>query len=169
MSRIFSSVCALGALFFSAGVVAQGDAEADYVRIDMSIDVDAPAAEVWDKVGGFCDIAVWFPQLSCEIAAGDGGVGTVRVLAGGFVTEVLVGKTDLSYGYMIPAVQGEFYDSYHGFLEAKPVTATTSRLIYTLFYDASNLDAAAKEADITRRRNTFEGALQAMKDIAEAD
>jgi hypothetical protein len=165
MSRLFTSVCAIGATVFSTGAFAQ----ADYVRIEMSIDVDAPAAEVWAKVGGYCDIAVWFPTLDCEITSGDGGLGTVRALLNGRIIEILVAKTDLSYGYTQPAVPGEFYDLYHGFLEAKPVTADTSQILYTLVYDASDMDEAAKERDMMGRRDRFEGALRAMKELAEAD
>jgi hypothetical protein len=79
-----------------------------------------------------------------------------------------VGKTELSYGYAQPPVAGNPYNLYHGFLEARPVSATTSRLLYTLMYDASQLpDQAAKDADIARRRAMFEGALRSMKEIAE--
>jgi hypothetical protein len=66
-------------------------------------------------------------------------------------------------------VPGKFYDVYHGFMEARPVTATTSKLVYTLMLDESDkADAAAKEADLTRRRGMFEGFLKKMKALAEA-
>lgn len=158
VGAIFAVTCAGAAL-----------AEPDYVRIEMEIDVARPAAEVWDKVGGYCDIAVWFPPLTCEITSGDGGLGTVRSLLDGAIIEILVAQTDLSYAYTQPAVEGEFYDLYHGNLEAKPVTADTSKLLYTLVYDASNMEAAAREADMTRRRMTFEGALERMKELAESN
>jgi hypothetical protein len=157
---------AAAALLVSTGAFA----EPEYVRIDMSIDVAKPAAEVWAKVGGFCVIAVWDNGLDCEITSGDGGTGTVRALAGGRVIEILIAQTDLSYGYTQPAVEGRFYDLYHGFMEAKPVTATTSQIIYTLTYDVSNLaDQAAKDADMARRRQMFEGMLVNMKALAEGN
>jgi len=166
MSRTLASLLAVGAMSFSVSALAQPE----YVRIEMEIDVNKPAAEVWDKVGGYCDISVWFPGLACEITSGDGGMGTVRSLVGGRIIEILVAKTDLSYGYTQPANEGEFYDLYHGFLEAKPVTANTSKILYTLMYDASNLaDQAAKDADMARRRTQFEGALATMKELAEAE
>src|SRR5207248_10998698 len=62
--------------------------------------------------------------------------------------EILVGKTDLSYVYTQPVREGARYNMYHGTLEARPVTATTSKIVYTLFFDNSNLaDQAAKDAD----------------------
>ncbi len=144
-------------------------AQAEYVTIEMEIDIDRPAAEVWQKVGGYCDIAEWL-SLDCVITSGDGGMGTVRELAGGRVVEILVAQTDLGYGYTQPAREGQFYNLYHGFMEAVPVTPTTSTMRYTLVYDVSNLaDQAAKDADVTRRRSMFEGALANMKEIAEAE
>jgi hypothetical protein len=144
-------------------------AQVEYVTIEMEIDVNRPADEVWAKVGGYCDIAKWI-SLDCEITSGDGGMGTVRALAGGRVIEILVGQTDLSYGYTQPVREGQFYNLYHGYLEAVPVTATTSKLVYTLVYDVSNLpDESAKDADIARRRSMFEGALGNMKALAEED
>lgn len=142
-------------------------AEPEYVTIKLEIDIARPATEVWAKVGEYCDIGEW-AMLECVITAGDGGVGTVRVLGGGRVTEIMVAQTELSYGYTQPPVEGQFYNVYHGFVEARPVTATTSRMLYTLMLDVSNLDAAAKEADITRRRTLFERMLQNIKGIAEA-
>lgn len=81
---------------------------------------------------------------------------------------MLVAQTPLSYGYTQPAVEGQFYNLYHGFMEARAVDANSSKLIYTLMLDVSNLaDQAAKDADVTRRRATFERALTSMKEIAE--
>lgn len=142
-------------------------ASPDYRTISMEIEVDRPAAEVWAKVGHFCDISQWL-AVDCEIKAGHGDIGTVRSLAKGRVLEIMVGKTDLSYGYTQPAKPGAFYNLYHGFLEAKPVSRSTSRILYTLFYDASDKpDEAAKQADMAQRRQRFESALAKMKQIAE--
>lgn len=144
-------------------------AEPEYVTIEMEIGIDRPADEVWERVGAYCDIETW-AGVDCEITSGDGGIGTVRELAGGRVTEVLVAKTELAYGYTQPAVEGEFYDLYHGFMEARPVDAQRSKLLYTLMYDVSNLaDEAAKEADIERRRTMFEGLLEDIKALVEDD
>jgi hypothetical protein len=53
-------------------------------------------------------------------------------------------------------------------MEARPTGANTSTVLYTLVLDVSNLaDQAAKDAEVTRRRATFERALGAMKGIVE--
>ena len=164
MRHVLKPVLAVVALLFSLTSMAQ-----EYVTIDMEIDINKPAAEVWEKVGDYCAISEWL-RMNCEITSGDGGMGSVRSLLGGRIIEIMVAQTELSYGYTQPAVEGEFYNLYHGFMEARPVTDSTSKMLYTLTYDVSNLaDQAAKDADIERRRGMFTNALGAMKALAEAD
>ena len=83
--------------------------------------------------------------------------------------EVLVGRTELSYTYTQTVRDGRPYNLYHGTLEARPVTAKTSKLVYTLLYDNSLVpgDAAAKQAEIDRRRSIFMRAMNNMKTLAE--
>jgi uncharacterized protein YndB with AHSA1/START domain len=158
------AIAALSAIA-CAGTAAAADPQ--YTTIELEVDIDAPAEAVWAEVGGYCDISQWL-SVDCEITSGDGGMGTVRVLAGGRVIEILVAQTELSYGYTQPVQEGQFYNLYHGFMEARPVTADTSKMIYTLVYDVSNLeDQAAVDADIARRRGMFEGALANIKALAE--
>jgi hypothetical protein len=164
MKRLRSASVVIAAAVFACSALA----EPEYTTIELSIDIAKPAKEVWAKVGGYCDISKWLNNVDCAITSGDGGFGTVRVLAGGRVTEILVAKTELSYGYTQPVREGQFYSLYHGFMEARPVTATTSKMIYTLVYDISDKpDQAAKDADIARRRGMFETALTNMKALAE--
>ena len=132
----------------------------------MEIDVNRPAAEVWKRVGKYCDIAEWLQiAAGCTITSGkDGEFGAVRSVA----REILVGKTELSYTYTQPVAAGRPYNMYHGTLEARPVTATTSKLVYTIFWDNSMLaDDAAKEKDKASRMATFQRAIQNMKTLAE--
>jgi hypothetical protein len=135
-----------------------------YTSILMEVTVNKPAADVWKRVGKFCDIGEWL-RIPCTITSGkDGEVGAIRSVA----AEVLVGKTELSYTYTQPVREGRPYNLYHGTLEARPVTATTSKLVYTLFFDNSMLaDDAARAADKTRRTAQFTQALENMKILAE--
>jgi Polyketide cyclase / dehydrase and lipid transport len=135
-----------------------------YTSIPLEIDVNRPAAEVWKRIGKYCDIGEWF-QIPCTITQGkDGEFGAVRSVA----AEVLVGKTELSYTYTQTVRNDRPYNLYHGTLEARPVTATTSKIVYTIFFDNSMLaDDAAREADKARRTATFQRALQNMKTLAE--
>jgi hypothetical protein len=138
----------------------------NYVSLHLEVDVNRPAAEVWKRVGGYCAIGEWFQiAAGCKILAGtDNEVGAVRSVA----NEVLVGRTEFSYTYAQPVRAGRPYNLYHGTLEARPVTPTTSRLLYTLMWDNSTLaDDAAREKDRASRTATFTRALQNMKTLAE--
>src|SRR5215475_5246068 len=173
MNRHQLIVAAAFACFAASAAEAQPPAPAPlqtpnptYTSIEMTIDVNRPAAEVWKRVGKYCDIGEWFQMPApCTITSGkDGEFGAVRSVA----NEILVGKTDLSYTYTQPVREGQRYNMYHGTLEARPVTATTSKIVYTLFFDNSNLpDDAAKQADKDRRRMQFMRGLNNMKILAE--
>src|SRR4249920_2349468 len=80
---------------------------ANYVSIPMQIDVNRPAAEVWKRIGKYCDIAEWLQiATGCQITSGkDGEVGAVRTVG----REILVGKTELSYTYTQPVYEGRPY------------------------------------------------------------
>ena len=179
MTNVFKTAFLLSACFVTAtppAAMAQAPAAAPatpsgivvakptYTFIPLEIAVNKPAADVWKRVGKFCDIGEWL-RIPCTITSGkDGEFGAVRSVA----NEVLVGKTELSYSYTQPVRAGRPYNLYHGTLEARPVTATTSKLVYTLMFDNSMLaDDAARERDIAQRRAQFTQALQNMKILAE--
>ena len=138
-----------------------------YTSVAMEIAVDRPAADVWKRVGKYCDVAEWLQvPAGCRITSGtDGEVGAVRTVGNG---EVLVAKTELSYTYAQTPKEGTPYNLYHGTIEVRPMTATTSKVLYTLFFDNSMLpDDAARATDRETRRARFTQALKNIKTLAE--
>jgi hypothetical protein len=137
-----------------------------YTTIPLEIDVNRPAAEVWARIGKYCDIGEWL-QIpgGCKMLSGaEGDVGSVRSVA----NEVLVGKTQYSYTYTQTVRAGRPYNLYHGTLEVRPVTDKTSKIVYTLMYDNSMMaDDAAREKDKVGRTATFQRAMVNMKTLAE--
>ena len=137
-----------------------------YVALPLEITVNRPVADVWKRIGKYCDIAEWLQiAAGCTILSGkDGEVGSVRSVA----NEVLVGKTEFSYTYTQTVRAGRPYNLYHGTLEVRPVTDKTSKIYYTLMYDNSMLpDDAAREKDKASRTAMFTRAVQNMKTLAE--
>ena len=144
----------------------------NYVTIIMEITVNKSAADTWARVGRYCAIGEWLQiAAGCTIVSGkEGDIGSVRSVGG----EIMVGKTALSYTYAQrpsltnPTAAGR-YNMYHGCLEAVPLTATTSKLVYTLMYDNEFVagDDAAKQTEMNGRRTTFTNALNNMKILAE--
>ena len=134
----------------------------DYVSIVQEATVKAPAETVWKKVGGYCDIGGWL-KTTCEITQGtDREVGALRKIAGR-VEEVLVARTPLSYTYadINPQIL------YHGTVEVRPVDATTSKIVYSLFFDQTSVPAEQREANKARRTQMFAGVLKTMVAAAE--
>src|SRR5260370_38445155 len=66
-----------------------------YASIAMEITVNRPAAEVWKRIGKYCDVSEWLqaPAGSKIISGKDDGVGAGRSVGGG---EVLGGRRELS-------------------------------------------------------------------------
>jgi hypothetical protein len=139
----------------------------NYVSIPMEVTINKPAADVWKRIGKYCDIGEWLQIPSgCKMTSGkEGEIGAVRSVG----SEIMVGKTELSYTYTQPVREGRPYNLYHGTLEARPIDAKSSKLVYTLVYDNSLVqgDDAAKQQDVERRRTMFTRALNNMKTLAE--
>ena len=136
-----------------------------YVVLPLEITVNRPAAEVWKRVGKWCDVSEWLQiAAGCQILSGNGHIGSTRSVG----SEVMVGETELSYTYTQPVRAGRPYDLYHGTLEVRPLTASTSKILYTLFFDNSMLpDAAARDRNKEARTAAFTRALNNMKILAE--
>jgi uncharacterized protein YndB with AHSA1/START domain len=173
---IIATGCVLAAAAMAPAAIAQAPsalkgsvvvASPTYTSIAMEVTVNRPAAEVWKRIGKYCDVAEWLQvPAGCKIIAGkDGEFGAVRSVGNG---EVLVGRTELSYTYAQTPKEGTPFNLYHGTVEARPLTPTTSKLVYTLFFDNSMLpDEAARAKDKEARRARFTQALQNMKILAE--
>jgi len=149
-----------------AGFATAAQAATDYVTIPLETTVNAPADVAWKKVSGYCDIGAWL-KTTCAITAGkDNEVGAVRTIAGR-VLEVMVAKTAWSYTYHQPKSPID----YHGTVEIQPIDKKTSKLLYTLVYDADGLpkhEAEDKAKDKENRTKQFTGLLATMKAAAEA-
>src|ERR1700681_3216832 len=92
-----------------------------YTSIAMEITVNRPAADVWKRIGKYCDVAEWLQApAGCKIIAGkDGECGAVRSVGNG---EVLVGQTELSYTYAQTPKEVTPFNLYPGTVEARPLT-----------------------------------------------
>ena len=164
--RSLRHLLALGAI--SVPLFAGTASAAEYATVKLNISVDAPVDAVWKKVGGYCDITKWLPQIkTCVYTSGNGDLGTVRKLADR-IDEVLVAQTAHSYTYAQPTPPG-LTILYHGTLEAVADGKKKTKLLYSLIWDQAPLaDDKAKQEDRDRRTQSFTAALDAMKKLAEA-
>jgi hypothetical protein len=146
-----------------ATAIAAPAAAADYAVVVQDVTIDRPADQVWAKVGPYCAIGDWL-KIKCAYTSGSGDVGTVRRLADR-IDEVMVAKTARSYVYTQPNTT----ILYHGAMEAVPIDARRSKIVYTLIWDQAPLPTPeAKQADRDQRTKLFRTALETMKALAEA-
>jgi hypothetical protein len=140
-----------------AGAGSQAQA-ADYTTIVQSTDVAQPAAEVWKKVGDFCNIGAWM-KLKCVFTSGTGDLGTTRQLAGR-IDEVMVAQTPHSYTITQPANK----DGFHATLDVEPAGPHASKIVYSMVYDQSNLaPGETKEKYRAQHIKMCAGAIEWMK------
>ena len=158
------TIICLTATTVALSLAGAASAATDFVTIPLETTVNAPADVAWKKIAGYCDIGAWL-KTTCAITAGtDNQVGAVRTIAGR-VVEVMVAKTAWSYTYSQPKSPID----YHGTLEIRPIDKKTSKLMYTLVYDAAALpDPSKKDADVANRTKQFTGILATIKGVAEA-
>jgi hypothetical protein len=151
-----------------AMMTAQAVRTADYVVIIKQVEVDRPVEVVWKRVGDYGAISEWM-QTDCRILSGDGGVGTVRRIQWGAVTEVMIAQTSRSYTYL--QTRGTMaFAGCRGTLAAEPIEGARTQLAYTVIYDQTGFVA---EAERRRQRERLDGDcqrfLEVMKAMAEAE
>jgi hypothetical protein len=158
--RPLAGIAACAAAFSLAGAA---QAAGDYVSIVQETPINVPAETAWAKVKGYCDIGAWL-KTTCEITSGkDGELGAVRKIANR-IEEVIVAVTPMSYTY----ADVDTKILYHGTVEIRPVSKTSSKLVYSLFFDQTSVPAEQREANKTRRQQMFAGIMATMKGMAEA-
>jgi hypothetical protein len=144
------------------GVACAAHAAGDYVSILQEATINAPAETAWAKLKGFCDIGPLL-KISCEITHGrDGELGAVRMV-NKHIEEVIVAQTPLSYTY----AHTDTSMLVLGVLEARPVSKTTSKLLYCAFYDQTSVPAGEREAYKATRVTRFAELLRLMKERVE--
>ncbi|NKL23902.1 SRPBCC family protein [Rhizobium leguminosarum] len=137
----------------------------DFMVIISKIEISKPADEAWSTIGTYGDAGKYL-NVDSEQISGDGGIGSVRTI-GNSIVEVMVGKGPRSYTYtQTTGPMAPF--SYHGSVALEDAGERSSTLIYTINYDQTTMDAAAREAAVGRIRPRFQGMIEAMKSAAEA-
>ena len=158
MKKIFAAAAVL-ALGFGAAQ-AQTPQPADWVTLNFTASINKPADIAWERVGGndWCAIAKFLDIKSCEVVSGKGELGSIRTI-NGTIVENVVARTKYSYTYAQPFTP----IFYHGTMEVVPLTANTSRLVYSLIWNQAAVgDAAAQTAAREGRRTRFQAAVDKM-------
>src|SRR5690242_1122946 len=127
----------------AASASAQTPQPADWTMLSFSADLNKSADVAWERVGGndLCAIAKYLDVQSCTANSGKGELGSVRTINGN-VIENIVSRSKYSYTYAQPFTP----IFYHGTMSVEPVSATRSRLHYTLIWNQTAVGDAAAQA-----------------------
>ncbi|WP_295993796.1 hypothetical protein [Rugamonas sp.] len=135
-----------------------------FIAIVASIEILRPVDEAWSIIGSYGD-AGRFIDTASMLLSGHGEIGSVRQIGDGIV-EVLIGLSRHAYTYA--QIQGPMAPfTYHGCLDLRMETATTSRLLYTLSYDQADMDEARRQQEFDRITKRFNDVVKTMKLCAE--
>ena len=167
MKKLFMAVAMLGLGLGSAG--AQTPQPADWTTLTFTANLNKPADVAWERIGGndWCAIAKYLDVKGCTINSGKGELGSLRTIATatGSVVENVVARTAHSYTYAQPFTP----IFYHGTMSIEPISATRSRLNYTLIWNQTAVgDAAAQAASRASRQTRFQAAVDKMAAAANA-
>ncbi|WP_143761511.1 SRPBCC family protein [Sphingobium chlorophenolicum] len=132
----------------------------DFAVIEVRATVARSPDAVWGLIGGFFDLGT-FLGVECAPLSGDGGAGSVRIIAGAIV-EPLVGATSRSYTYSQTAGPMAALH-YHGTLACEQAEGGASEIVYTILYDQSPLGPDERVANRTRIEGRFGEVVEAMK------
>ncbi len=150
---------------FATTASAQTPQPADWITLTFTANLNKNADVAWQRSGGdeFCAIAKYLEIQSCTVISGKGEVGSIRHigLAGTAapIVENIVSRSKYSYTYAQPFTP----TFYHGTMSVEPLTANSSRLVYTLIWNQAAVgDAAAQTASREGRRTRFQAAVDKM-------
>lgn len=137
----------------------------DFAVVECKIGISVVAHQAWETIGNYADAGKYLDVASEQIF-GNGGIGSVRTIAGSIV-EVMVGKGPLSYTYTQTSGPMAAY-SYHGSVALEANGDRSSTLTYTINYDQASMSESQRVAALQRIRPRFDGMIQAMKEAAES-
>lgn len=147
-------------------VRAQTPEPADWLTLTFTAELNKSADVAWERMGGneLCGIVTYLDIKSCEVVSGKGELGSVRTI-NGTIVENIVSRSRYSYTYAQPFTP----IFYHGTMSVEPLTAGSSRLVYTLIWNQTAVgDAAAQAAARESRRSRFQEAVDKMAAAANA-
>lgn len=135
----------------AAGLAAAGAGRVGALEVTRTRVIAAPPAAVWSIVGGFCDIALWHPQVSrCTLSTENGTPVRALVAAGGLGTlverETARDEAGMRYGYSL--LSGPLpVRNYAATISVTPI-GTGATVTWRATFEASGMSDAEAVADI---------------------
>jgi hypothetical protein len=138
----------------------------EYTTIECRADFKRSIVDAWRILGTFGTTAKFLGVSSVQVS-GDGGPGSIRLI-GDAILEVMVGAS--LHGYTYAQIEGPMARyQYHGSISLEPVDGDQCRILYSLTYDHTAMDADMRASERTRLQSRFDGAVKAMQKAVEAE
>lgn len=155
-----------------ASVISNDALAAKLLKAQESIEVNAKASEVWEKISDFGSLDAWHPAVVyTEIVDGENNQkGAVRVLTlqdGSTVKEKLESYNPGKQQYTYTMVEGALpVSAYQSYIYVKPITGSLSRVIW---HGRFRSDGASDDEALSAISAVYRDGLENLKKLAEAE
>lgn len=170
MKRLLFAMIA--SLFLTQVALANGDTDLPTLRVTKSVDINAPAAVVWNKVKDFNNLNGWHPAVAKDelIEGRNNHVGAVRLLTlgdGGTIHEKLLGYNAPGMNMTYAILKGVLpVSGYRSTIMVQALTDSTCRASWSgSFKHAPNSDDKTASDTIS---SVYQAGLDNLKKISEA-
>jgi len=136
----------------------------DMAIVTCVVDVALSVSVCWQRIRNFAN-AGKFLDVPSKLVSGSGDIGSIRQI-GDAILEALVGRSDASYTYVQTKGPMAAY-LYHGCVALTGTGAESCTLTYTITFNQAMMDAERRSNEHTRISGRFQGAVEAMKRVAE--
>jgi mxaD protein len=151
---------------------------ADTLKVEESVQINAPANKVWEKISNFNDLGAWHPAVkSTEITSGENNkVGAMRLLTlqdGGTIKEKLLGYNSKKMTFKYTIIESVLpVSSYVSSVTVTPEKDNTSKVVWKGSFkrkDLSDKPAAGQDDETATKTITsvYRGGLDNLKKISE--
>lgn len=153
-------------------------ASAKTLKVEEAVEINAPAAQVWQKISNFGDLGAWHPAVkSTQITAGTNNKkGAMRLLTlqdGGTINEKLLDYNPRKMSFKYAITEGVLpVSSYVSTVSVKAGKHNTSTVTWKGSFkrkDLSNAPAAGQddEAAVKTITGVYRGGLDNLKKLEE--
>lgn len=155
-----------------AGLISNEALAAKLLKAQESIEVNAKASEVWERISDFASLDAWHPAVVyTEIVDGENNQkGAVRVLTlqdGGTVKEKLESYAPDKQKYSYSILEGVLpVSAYQSYIVVKPVTGSMSRVIW---HGRFRSEGVSDDEAMSAISAVYRDGLENLKKLAEAE
>ena len=143
------------------------------LKVDESVEINAPADAVWSKISNFGDLGAWHPAVkTTEIVTGKNNEkGAVRLLTlqdNGTIKEALEAYNPKRHSYSYRIIEGVLpVTDYRSTITVKALNATSSKVTWSGKFNGKDSTKKASDDAVTTITSVYKDGLNNLKKIIE--